>query len=122
MLIENTPYYRAIVMKVINIAKDFSPFPAGRYVDEGPFSGEAFRNEHLMPALATGEDVKIIFDGGFGYGSSFLEESFGGLVRTGLFKGQDILKKMKFVSEEDPFLVSEIESYISDAMLEAKDA
>ena len=33
-----------------------------------------------------------------------------------------VLKKMKFVSEEDPFLVSEIESYISDAMLEAKDA
>jgi|TARA_R110002049_G_scaffold218837_2_gene390457 hypothetical protein len=122
VLTKNIPYYRVIAMKVINIAKDFSPFPAGRHIDEGPYSGEAFRVEHLMPALESGEDVEIIFDGGFGYGSSFLEESFGGLIRTGCYKGQDILKRMKFVSVEDPFLVSEIESYVRDAMLEAKNA
>jgi hypothetical protein len=109
-------------MKIINIAKDFSPFPAGRYVVEGPFSGEAFRIQHLMPALNSGEKIRIIFDGGFGYGSSFLEESFGGLIRSGRYKNQDILKKMDFVSEEDPFLISEIESYIKDAVQEDKNA
>ncbi|MDP3534886.1 MAG: STAS-like domain-containing protein [Halomonas sp.] len=122
MLTKNMPYYRVIVMKVINIAKDFSPFPAGREIVEGPFSGEAFRIDHLMPALDSGEKVKIIFDGGFGYGSSFLEESFGGLIRTQRYNNQDILKKMVFVSEEDPFLISEIESYVKDAIQESKNA
>lgn len=116
------PDYRVIVMKVINIAKDFSPFPAGRHTDEGPYSGEAFRVQHLMPALDSGEKIKIFFDGGFGYGSSFLEEAFGGLIRTGRYKKQDVLKRMEFVSEEDPFLVSEIESYVKDAVRESKNA
>lgn len=101
-------------MMTINIANEFSPFPAGRYISDGPFSGEKFRDGILLPALKANAKVCIIFDGAFGYGSSFLEEAFGGLVRLGLDK-EDVLKKLVFISKEDPFLESEVVSYIEEA-------
>ena len=69
-------------MKKIDISKDFSDVPAGRYKMDGPHSGERFRDDILIPALRTGEKVEVILDGAEGYGSSFLEEAFGGLVRN----------------------------------------
>lgn len=98
----------------INIASEFSPFPAGRYISDGPFSGEKFREGILIPALKANSKVCVIFDGAFGYGSSFLEEAFGGLVRLGINK-DELLKKLVFVSKEDPFLESEVISYIEEA-------
>lgn len=64
----------------INVAKDFSPTPGGRYKKYGPASGEAFR-EKLALYLSAGDSVEVSLDGAEGYGSSFLEEAFGGLVR-----------------------------------------
>jgi hypothetical protein len=65
--------------------RDFAPSPGGRFVSDGEFSGEWFRDEILVPALRTAnsdsEPVVVILDGTSGYGSSFLEEAFGGLVR-----------------------------------------
>lgn len=69
--------------KVISIAEEFSPSPAGRYLTDGPFPGEKFREEFLMPALRDFGDVTVDLDGTAGFGSSFLEEAFGGLVRKG---------------------------------------
>ena len=69
-------------MNKIDISKDFSDVPAGRYKMDGPNSGERFRNDFLVPALRTGEKVEVILDGSEGYGSSFLEEAFGGMVRN----------------------------------------
>lgn len=66
---------------VINIAKQFSPFPAGRVREDGKYSGMRFREEILTPALRKYKRVKVVFDGVAGLGSSFLEEAFGGLVR-----------------------------------------
>lgn len=65
---------------IVNIAKDFSRSPAGRYVTDGPYSGEAFRDNMLFPALQK-DNVEVNLDGVLGLGSSFLEEAFGGLVR-----------------------------------------
>jgi hypothetical protein len=65
----------------LSIAKDFSAFPAGRERKDGPYSGERFREEILMPRLESSESLEIDLDGTMGYGSSFLEEAFGGLVR-----------------------------------------
>lgn len=101
-------------MMTINIAKEFSRYPAGRYFSDGPFSGEAFREVKLIPALNKGEKVRIILDGALGYGSSFLEEAFGGLVRNG-FSATELKSKLMFVSKEDPFLEEEIISYIDGA-------
>lgn len=66
--------------KTIVIARDFSKFPAGRYREDGKASGAAFR-DMLVDALQSAEGVVVIFDGVAGFGSSFLEEAFGGLVR-----------------------------------------
>ncbi|PWF25569.1 hypothetical protein DD235_02345 [Corticimicrobacter populi] len=69
---------------MISIARDFSLSPAARYRKEGPNSGQRFREELLYPPLAAGQKVIVNLDGAVGYGSSFLEEAFGGLIRSGL--------------------------------------
>lgn len=102
-------------MTKINIARDFSLFPGGRYRTDGEHSGEEFRDEYLIPALAKNEQVQIELDGTRGYGSSFLEETFGGLVRIG-HAPEDLLKMIVLVSRK-PALVEEIQDYINAAAL-----
>jgi hypothetical protein len=68
-------------MTVIDVGRDFSPVPAGRSEADGDFSGEAFRSRLLEPPLRRGHDVEVVLDNTEGFGSSFLEEAFGGLVR-----------------------------------------
>lgn len=98
---------------IISIANDFSRFPAGRYSSDGPYSGEDFRVSVLKPHLDKGETIVIDFDGALGYGSSFLEEAFGGLVRTG-YAAADLLKRLVFRSR-DATLTAEVERYIKRA-------
>lgn len=100
-------------MKTVEIAKDFTRYPAGRYRADGPYSGEVFRDKFLEPSLSDGESVKVILDGARGYGSSFLEEAFGGLVRKG-FSVDQVHAMVKIVSA-DPSLKQEIEDYIDTA-------
>lgn len=73
---------------MISLANDFSVTPAARYKREGPYSGERFREELLMPALKTGNIVRVDLNGVVGLGSSFLEEAFGGLIRAGFNEDQ----------------------------------
>ena len=88
---------------LIKIADDFTTTPGGREIKEGPYSGEQFRKELLGPlyqkALDNGEKLIIDFDGCFGYATSFLEESFGGLVRERKEKG--ILNNIELISLDD---------------------
>jgi len=98
---------------VIKISDDFSRYPAGRYRTDGPYSGEKFREEILRPILEKNEIATIDLNDVRGYGSSFLEEAFGGLIRAG-FPLKLIKRSFKFVSE-DRSIIEEIEEYISDA-------
>lgn len=94
---------------MINIAKDFSRAPAGRYISDGPNSGERFRDQYLIPALRRGESLILELDGTRGYGSSFLEEAFGGLVRAG-FAAVELVRRVRFKTA-DPSLETEIKGY-----------
>jgi hypothetical protein len=99
----------------INIALDFSKFPGGRYRRLGKFSGEEFREDRLLPALRAGEKVEVVLDGTAGYGSSFLEEAFGGLVRAGIT--MEKLRVQLFASGATPVFdsyVAEIWQYIAE--------
>ncbi len=72
--------------KTIDIGLDFSKVPAGRHPEDGDFSGETFREQLLKPALEKYDRVEVVLDNTEGFGSSFLEEAFGGLVRLGFSK------------------------------------
>ena len=101
----------------INIAKDFTDAPGGRYKSDGKFSGEEFRLKYLEPALKeeNNKEITINLDGTFGFPPSFLEEAFGGLARIKGIKKEDILKRLKFISNEEPFLITKIHQYIKEA-------
>lgn len=97
----------------INIGKDFSRYPVGRYRQDGDANGERFREDFLRPKMAMGSRVRIEFDDALGYGSSFLEEVFGGLVRSGL-SPEELGRSLEFISSDDS-LLAEIRSYIVEA-------
>ncbi len=98
----------------IQLAKVFSRFPAGRFYSDGPASGQRFREEYLLPALRDFENVEINLDGTPGYGSSFLEEAFGGLVREHGFSAIELRRRLRF-HVRDETLVQELWEYISEA-------
>jgi hypothetical protein len=92
--------------KTISVARDFSPSPAGRYYSDGPFSGEKFREEFLIPSLkeiADGDRLIVDLDGADGMGSSFLEEAFGGLKRKG-FSAKTIKKFISIKSSRQIYI------------------
>lgn len=103
----------------VSVAKDFTKYPSGRYKKNGNTSGEEFREKLLEPALKSGQQIEVFLDGTIGYGSSFLEEAFGGLVRNLGFSAEELFNKIKFVSE-DQLLIQEIKEYISEADQEKK--
>lgn len=104
--------------KVINVAQDFTRFPGGRFLEDGDKSGQAFREEYLEPALEANakQKVKIQMDGVLGYGSSFLEEAFGGLVRQGKLSEEDFWRTFE-IETSDSALLLEIKEYIREAQL-----
>src|SRR5664279_3809964 len=100
-------------MKTINVAQDFTRFPSGRYKRNGNTSGEAFREKHLEPSISAGEEVTVELDGTIGYGSSFLEEAFGGLVRSLKITSASLKTKLHIVTA-DATLLEEVNGYIDD--------
>ena len=102
------------MMLNISIASDFSRYPGGRYKSDGPHSGERFREDVLLPRIRAGEPFVIRLDGTLGYGSSFLEEGFGGLVRVhGISPA--LIRKLATFESADKSLIQEIWRYIDDA-------
>lgn len=95
---------------VVNVARDFSRYPAGRYLEDGPASGQLFREKFLIPALKESKSLSIELDGARGYGSSFLEEAFGGAVREGF--SPTIVKQAFTLISEDKSIIEEIHDYI----------
>lgn len=106
-------------MEYINISmpKDFSITPGPRNRSEGDFSGQQFFEEILDPtfaeALKDNKGVTIDLDGTLGYGTSFLEEVFGGLARK--YTPEKVFKNLIIISNEEEYLKNDIDNYIKDA-------
>ena len=103
-------------MTIIKI-NDRYPCPGPRYRSIGSSSGEDFRITWLSKELKRSTDLTIDLDGTAGYGSSFLEEAFGGLIRVDNVSPNDVLK-IKYISNEEPELIDEIKGYINEAIEE----
>jgi hypothetical protein len=103
----------------LKISTDFSTTPGARYKEEGDFSGEEFRSEVLYPKYKEAKDkgcyLIINLDGTAGLGTSFLEESFGGLIRTNKVDYSELQKIIRYISKENPDYIDEILGYLRDA-------
>lgn len=110
-------------MSVINIASQYTKTPGGRYCKEGKYSGEDFRETILKKeyeiSKQNNEELIVNLDGGYGYGSSFLEEAFGGLVRS--IDNIDI-SIIKIISKEEPQLENDVRRYLEDAVAAKREA
>ena len=98
--------------------RDFTLYPGPRLKEDGAFSGEEFRDEHLLPEYRKAVEKKVrlcvVLEGTKGYASSFLEEAFGGLVRGGHEK-EKVKRYLKILSPDRPWYEKEIYSYIDGA-------
>lgn len=98
----------------IKISEDFTDAPGPRFIKQGEYSGEYFRENMLIPYLKRSIDNKekliIDFDDCFGYPTSFLEEAFGGLKEE--FSKDIILNNIEFISNDEEGLVDEVKGYI----------
>jgi hypothetical protein len=107
------------LMLIIKIATDFSTAPGPRHIHEGDYSGEQFRESVLIPrlreAIANGEAITIDLDGTSGIAPSFLEESFGGLIRERGFTLAQIDSCLIFKSEEMPIWKDDIRRFLTRA-------
>lgn len=103
--------------KLIIKVKEFSITPGSRYKDEGDCSGEEFRVNILEPnfkeALEKDKKILIDLDGTIGYGTSWLEEVFGGLARK--YGSETVLELIDIKSDEEPYLINDIKEYIKNA-------
>lgn len=106
--------------KTIMIGRDFSTVPAGRTRKDGPYCGECFRDDILIPALAENDSVTVDLAGVEGVGSSFLEEVFGGLVRSGKYAYSDLTSKLHVITTDPLFsmCIPRINQYMEDARQE----
>ncbi|MBO4465082.1 MAG: STAS-like domain-containing protein [Bacteroidales bacterium] len=100
------------------VATQFSRTPSARNMNEGKAPGEDLR-ALLLPlvkqAISSGQKLIVDLDGTAGYGTSFLEEVFGGLVRVEKIDAADLKKHLGLISLEEPDLIEEIWYDIDDA-------
>lgn len=104
---------------IFKISEKFSATPGPRYITEGDWSGELLRTTILkrvvMEAISSGEKITIDLDGTAGFGTSFLEEVFGGLIREDKLRISDLQKVLYFKSNEEPYLIDDIKEYMEEA-------
>jgi len=98
------------------VAKEFSKNVGCRFISEGNYSGELFRDTLLLPKLKQAiQDDKILLidlDGTFGYGCGWLREVFCSLTDKLCILPKHILKHVKIKSNKEPGLIETITQYI----------
>ena len=97
----------------INVAEEFSEYPIGRFRTDSKVSAERFRDDILIPALKKYDHVTVDLSGTIFYGSSFLEETFAGLLRHG-FNKEEIAKRLTIKHDKLPSIVEEVNTYIDE--------
>ena len=108
-------------MNICEVCKGYE-YEGPRYIKLGPFSGEEFREKHLLPWLNTlniQEESVIDFLGTKMYSPSFLEESFGGAIREAKTsqEAETYRQKLNFTEfiNIDPIWKKKLDGYIKNA-------
>lgn len=100
-----------------SIAKQYTKLPGTR--DRGPHSGKDFREKVLKELVtkAISEEAKFVIDlaGTHGFAPSFLEESFGGLIREGYFTKDQLLEVLEVKCDEMPLYAEKVIEFIKCA-------
>ena len=103
-------------MTSLSVARDFSVTPGGRWRRISECSGEEFRERFLEPAVQSGQFVEVNLDGVVGYGSSFLEEVFGGIVRLMRWRTRDEFDSHLAVKTARQSWKAEVDQYVDEAL------
>ena len=109
----------------IDVAKDFSTHPAGRYKTDGSASGEAFRDNLLIPKLkevikyntlnTNKEKLYVNFNGVMMAGGSWIEEAFGGAIRESDIRPFDLFDLIEIIDRNDSVSIMEkVREYMDD--------
>ena len=105
----------------------FSRTPGARRPWEGKFSGEEYRETVVFPAISAmiarnglNEVLTIDLDGGTGYGTSWVEEVFGGLVCENHISEAVLKMHLRIKSVEEPYLIEDVWEYIREAQEEVE--
>ena len=107
----------------LNVARQFSRFPGGRFKRISENSGEEFRDDYLIPALRSdGGKVVVELDGVVGYGSSFLEEVFGGVVRAMSWLNRDEVNNRLVLRSHQQSWLQEANQYIDQELVRRRGA
>ena len=92
----------------IDLKKDFNKNPFGRYITDGPNSGERFRKAFLLKNLnENDESICINLNSDLGLGSSFLTSAFSLIMdeidtRTGKrFTYEYVSSRVEFIYPDD---------------------
>lgn len=103
-------------MTTLSVARQFSRYPGGRFRSISDNSGEEFRDDLLIPEIKKGGTVIVDLDGVVGYGSSFLEEVFGGIVRVMQWRSRsEVNQHLSLKSSQESWL-QEANQYIDEAV------
>lgn len=86
-----------------SIPNEFTRFPGGRLKSHGPKSGEEFREDILLGLYNECDKLTIDLTGAVGYGSSFLDESFGELGK--MYGFDEVKAKLILIASDDPNLI-----------------
>lgn len=103
----------------ILVIRDFNPKPYGRYNDDCDTchltSGQAFRENILLPRLHQFQHVTVDLTGFNRYGRSFLDEAFAGLINEGYFKKSELDQKLTYKHDDLESIIHIIDERINSA-------
>lgn len=96
------------------VVAEYTDMPIGRNDLDGPKNGADFRDNRLIPALLEYTVVNVDFNGTLGTTPSFLEEVFGGVVRSGFISGDELSKRVNVVYKFES-VKNNVKKYIREA-------
>ncbi|MDO8771974.1 MAG: STAS-like domain-containing protein [Burkholderiaceae bacterium] len=97
----------------INVC-EYTDMPIGRNHLDGPKNGSDFRDNILIPALNEFRFVKVNLNDTLGTTPSFLEEVFGGIIRSGYIGAEELSERIEVIYKYES-VKNNIKKYIKEA-------